>query len=79
MYYRSKDNGIFNLLLYARHGASGEIYRAIRVSNEEDVVESLRNPEEARLFEEFIWASFQRVRDFIEFKDFESFTHGRRQ
>jgi hypothetical protein len=43
------------------------------------VIENLRGEEDALLFEEFIWASLQRVRDYIEFKDFESFSHGRRQ
>lgn len=79
MYYRSKKRGIFNLELYLNHGARGNDYIALRQSREEDTIETLQSEEDARLFEEFIWASLQRVRSYIEFKDFESFSHGRRQ
>ena len=79
LFYRSRDRAIFNLELFVNHGARGNSYIATLSQKEEMVIENLRGEEDALLFEEFIWASLQRVRDYIEFKDFESFSHGRRQ
>jgi len=79
VYYRSKENGIFNFSLYSSYRAVGSRYIATRPSEQEDVVEELNSEDDAKLFEDFIWASLQRVRDYIDFKDFDSFCHGRRQ